>query len=268
MAKSNIEWTDYTINPVTGCTKISDGCKNCYAEKMHKRLQKMGHKKYEFDFSDVVIYREELNKIAKIKKPSKIFIGSMADVFHEKVDDFDLEMMMLDIEKYPQHIFQFLTKRPERMLNFFNDYYDEYLCPLLHHPNIWLGVSVCNKSELLKIDILKSIEHVPVKFISFEPLLEDVGELDLTGIDWVIVGGETGAGAREMKPKWVLNILEQCVFKKISFFFKQWGSFTMKNGGEKIHSIKPYYGYGLNLEDIKQIPITIPKNKGELKNER
>ena len=250
MAKSKIEWTDYTLNPVTGCTKISDGCINCYAEKMHNRLQKMKHKKYEFDFSNVVVYREELDKIAKIKKPSKIFIGSMADVFHEKVEDFDLEMMMLDIEKYPQLIFQFLTKRPERMLNFFNDYYDEYLCPLLHHPNIWLGVSVCNKSEFYKIDILKSIKHAPVKFISFEPLLEHLSYINLTDIDWVIVGGETGAGAMETKVEWISSLFCQCEDKGVPFFFKQYGTVLEKELKNKGHF--DFY----RLHKIKQFPKT------------
>ena len=256
MSKSKIEWTDYTLNPVTGCTKISDGCKNCYAEKMHNRLRRMGVEKYQHPFYVVQYqsYSYELLKVLKIKKPSKIFVGSMADIFHADIPREVLDFLMQCVWKNPKHTFLFLTKRSEYMEKYFNIYYDLDDMP----PNLWIGVTVEDKDSLFRIDFLKAIKKPCIKFISFEPLLEDVGEIDLTGIDWVIVGGETGAGAREMIPEWAFNIYEQCVSQNVPFFFKQWGSLYDKHL-KKISSIGSgilINGIFRELREFKQFPKT------------
>jgi protein gp37 len=212
---TKIEWTNETWNISAGCTKMTDGCKNCYAEKMAKRLQAVGVKGYEngFDFN---LMPWNLDKPEKIKKPSMIFVNSMSDLFHEEMPYDYLEKVFDVINKNRQHTFQILTKRYIRMYTYF-----------LRRPvpdNIWVGVSISDKSDIkLQLTFLRNI-RATVKFVSFEPLLANVGDIYLNGIDWVIVGGESGSNGRQMKKEWVLNIKRQCDEQGVPFFFKQWGT--------------------------------------------
>jgi protein gp37 len=231
MSKSNIAWTNETWNPVTGCTKISEGCQNCYAEKMHKRLQAMGQVKYRLPFDNIYLHEKELNKDFG-KKPKMIFVNSMSDLFHERAcDEFINEVLLECLGNY-NHIFQILTKRSERLKNFpsieysphnptTNQEYENFLDGI-YPSNIWLGVTVELAKYKNRIDDLRQT-NAKVKFLSCEPLLGDLGELDLSGIDWVIVGGESGSNARPMHPDWVRNIQRQCQEQGVPFFFKQWG---------------------------------------------
>ena len=215
MNKTKIEWTEETWNPTTGCTKISAGCKYCYAEVMAKRLQAMGIKGYEngFEFS---LMPERLEQPLKKKKPTKFFVNSMSDLFHEQMPNDFLDKIFKVIEQTPQQIYQILTKREDRMYEYFSD--------RIPPNNVWLGVTVEDKiSGLPRIDKLRNI-NATIKFLSIEPLLEDLGTINLKGIDWVIVGGESGPKARPMKEEWVLNIKNQCAEFDIPFFFKQWGT--------------------------------------------
>lgn len=215
MKKTKIEWTEETWNPTTGCTKVSEGCKFCYAEVMAKRLQAMGMPGYEngFKFS---LMPERLEQPFKKKKPTKYFVNSMSDLFHEDMPEDFLDKIFDVIEKTPRHIYQILTKRDKRMA--------EYLKNKLMPKNVWLGVTVENKRDgLPRIDSLRNIKAT-IKFLSIEPLLEDLGKINLKGIHWVIVGGESGHKARPMKEEWAINIKDQCAKAKVPFFFKQWGS--------------------------------------------
>jgi len=212
--KSKIEWTEQTWNPVTGCTKISPGCKYCYAEVMSKRLEAMNVRGYENGFN-LSILPERLNEPIKRKKPTIYFVNSMSDLFHEGVNDNYIEEIFKVIEKSQHHQFQILTKRAERLADFFiNRKVPE---------NAWLGVSVENQEYgLSRIDFLRKID-AKIRFLSCEPLLENLGILNLQGIHWVIVGGESGANARPMSVEWAKNIQEQCEKQQVKFFFKQWG---------------------------------------------
>ncbi len=212
--KSKIEWTEQTWNPATGCTKISEGCKNCYAEKMARRLKAMGLKGYENGFK-LTLQPNRLNEPLRRKKPTIYFVNSMSDLFHNKIPDTYIRKVFDVIKQAPQHTFQVLTKRAERMVGFSK----KYDVP----NNAWLGVTVENKRDgVPRIDQLRQVK-AHVRFLSIEPLLEDLGNIDLTGIQWAIVGGESGPNARPMKPEWVVNIKEQCDHYDVSFFFKQWG---------------------------------------------
>ena len=213
--QSRIEWTDVTWNPTVGCTKISPGCKNCYAETMAKRLQAMGVRGYERGFK-LALMPERLGEPLERKKPTVYFVNSMSDLFHERVP-FDYVRRVFDVmARSPQHTFQVLTKRARRMAEF---------CSAVAVPeNVWLGVSVENrKYGLPRIPHLRGVRG-PVRFLSIEPLLEDLGQFDLSGIQWVIVGGESGRKARPMKPAWVDGIKRQCDAAGVAFFFKQWGA--------------------------------------------
>ena len=215
MNKTKIEWTEETWNPSVGCTKISAGCKYCYAEVMAKRLQAMGVNGYENGFEFTLI-PERLKQPLKKKKPTKFFVNSMSDLFHEQMPEEFLNKIFSVIEQTPQHIYQILTKRENRMA--------EYFANKIPPENVWLGVTVEDKkSGLPRIEKLRNIP-ANIKFLSIEPLLEDLGEIDLTGIDWVIVGGESGPKARPMKEEWVINIKNQCQKFGVPFFFKQWGT--------------------------------------------
>ena len=212
--KSKIEWTEQTWNPATGCTKVSEGCRNCYAEIMARRLKAMGLKGYENGFK-LTLQPDRLGDPTRRKKPTMYFVNSMSDMFHENIPDNYILQVFDVIKSCPQHTFQVLTKRAERMTRFFQS----YTVP----PNAWMGVTVENKKDgVPRIDYLRCI-HAHVRFLSIEPLLEDIGLLDLSGIQWVIVGGESGPRARPMKLDWVEMIKEQCDFYNVSFFFKQWG---------------------------------------------
>lgn len=229
---SKIEWTNETWNPVTGCTKYSQGCQNCYAEKMHKRLTAMGQEKYSKPFNEVVFHKEALSnhKFSRLDTKRKlIFVNSMSDTFHIDVTDSQIKDILDECEWNDPNVFQILTKRAERLPDF------EY--PF----NVWLGVTVEMARYKSRILYLKQT-NAKIKFLSCEPLLEDLGELDLTGIDWVICGGESGHKARPMHPDWVRNIQRQCKEQNVPFFFKQWGEFTpVKSSIEYLELPKTYW---------------------------
>lgn len=214
MKQSKIEWTESTWNPSIGCNKVSAGCKFCYAEVMAHRLQSMGTPGYEDGFKFKVL-PERLDAPFKIKKPTKFFVNSMSDLFHEEMPYEYLDQVFDTIRKTPQHTYQILTKREDVL----DDYFKTREVPV----NVWLGVTVEISKKKNRIDILRNIKAT-IKFLSLEPLLEDLGELDLKGIDWVIVGGESGNKARPMHPDWVIGIQKQCDEQNAAFFFKQWGT--------------------------------------------
>lgn len=212
---SHIEWTEQTWNPATGCTKVSPGCKYCYAESMAKRLQAMGARGYDNGF-ELSILPERLTQPIKRKKPTTYFVNSMSDLFHQDIPDSFLDQVFHTISITPQHQYQILTKRQDRLA----EYFQTKPCP----KNVWLGVSVENKKHgLPRIDSLRKI-NASIRFLSVEPLLEDLGTIDLSGIHWVVVGGESGKKARPMKQQWVENIKAQCHGQHVAFFFKQWGT--------------------------------------------
>ena len=220
---SKIQWTNDTWNIITGCTQYSEGCQNCYAARMHKRLTAMGQKKYKEPFNTVVFHKEALtqHKFSRLDTKRKmIFVNSMSDTFHKDITDAQIKAILDECEWNDPNIFQILTKRAERLPDF--DY------PF----NVWLGVTVEHPKYKNRIDHLKNT-NAKIKFLSCEPLLADLGELDLSDIDWVIVGGESGAGARPLHPDWVRNIQKQCQAQGVAFFFKQWGEW-IPTGGEII----------------------------------
>lgn len=214
MKYSKIEWTDATWNPSTGCNKVTAGCKNCYAEVMAKRLQAMGTQGYENGF-EFTLMPDRLDIPKKIKKPTKFFVNSMSDLFHEKMPFDFLDKVFDTIRETPIHQYQILTKR-ETILQ---EYFKDRKVP----KNVWLGVTVENSKTKHRIDILRNID-AEIRFLSIEPLISDVGILDLDNIHWVIVGGESGHKARPMKPEWAIDIQKQCDEQEVAFFFKQWGT--------------------------------------------
>ena len=222
--KSKIEWTENTWNPVTGCTKMSDGCKNCYAYKMALRLQSMGQEKYKDGFN-VAMHPSCLNDPYTWKKPSTVFVNSMSDLFHDDVPIEFIKQVFAVMNDTPQHAYQILTKRADRLAKVANN--------LNWTPNIWQGVTVENIKFVDRIDFLRNIP-AQIKFISFEPLLDTVGELDLSNINWAIVGGESGIGARPIQEEWILNIKEQCEKQNVLFYFKQWGGTNKKKNGREL----------------------------------
>ncbi|MDA8977634.1 phage Gp37/Gp68 family protein [bacterium] len=214
--QSKIEWTEQTWNPVTGCTKVSPGCKHCYAETLAKRLEAMGTPGYERGFSTVMLLPERLEQPLKRRKPTIYFVNSMSDLFQDAVPFDFIDEVMEVITATPHHTYQILTKRAERM----HDYFVNRTVP----DNAWLGVSVEDKKYgKPRIPYLRKIK-AKTRFLSVEPLLEDVGKLNLRGINWVIVGGESGQKARPMNETWALNVRDQCLNANVDFFFKQWGS--------------------------------------------
>ncbi|MGE0080452.1 MAG: DUF5131 family protein [Thiohalomonadaceae bacterium] len=212
---SRIEWTEQTWNPTTGCTKISPACKHCYAEAMAIRLQAMGVKGYENGFK-LSILPERLDEPLRRRKATTYFVNSMSDLFHNDIPFAYLDQIFDIVRKTPQHTYQILTKRAARMRKYFS-------AGRTVPTNVWLGVSVEDKKHgLPRIDELRQVS-ARVRFLSIEPLLEDLGAIDLNNIHWVIVGGESGPKARPMKPEWVEPIKEQCEKAGVAFFFKQWG---------------------------------------------
>lgn len=214
MKYSKIEWTDATWNPSTGCNKVTSGCKNCYAETMAKRLQAMGTPGYENGF-EFTIMPDRLDIPKKIKKPTKFFVNSMSDLFHENMPFEFLDKVFQTIEQTPIHQYQILTKR-ESIL-------EEYFKTRKVPKNVWLGVTVENSATKNRIDALRNID-AEIRFLSIEPLIGNVGRLNLENIHWVIVGGESGHKARPMKPEWATDIKRQCDEQGVAFFFKQWGT--------------------------------------------
>jgi len=222
--QSKIEWTGSTWNPVTGCTKISLGCKNCYAERMAKRLQSMGQVNYRNGF-DLMCHEHVLELPLKWKKPQTIFVNSMSDLFHRKVSKTFIKKVFDIMNRAPIHTFQVLTKRADRLAELSDE--------LTWSKNIWMGVSIENDKYKDRIDCLRYTE-ANVKFISFEPLLGSVGKVNLKNIDWAIVGGESGPGARYVDPEWVMDLRDQCIKQKVPFFFKQWGGTNKKKTGREL----------------------------------
>jgi len=221
---SAIEWTEATWNPVTGCTKKSAGCEHCYAERMALRLQGMGQANYAHGFT-VTLHPHSLRLPLSWKKPQMIFVNSMSDLFHEGVP-LDFIQKVFDVMRRADwHTYQVLTKRSERLLEL------DPVLSWLHH--IWMGVTVESSDYTYRIDHLRRT-HAAVKFLSLEPLLGPIPALDLTGIHWVVVGGESGPGARPMDPKWVTDIRDQCLRANVPFFFKQWGGVNKKKAGRHL----------------------------------
>lgn len=221
---SRIEWTESTWNPVTGCTKISAGCQNCYAERMAKRLHAMGVDNYQNGF-EVTLHPHVLRKPLSWKQPQIIFVNSMSDLFHESVpDDFILQVFDV-MRKASWHRFQVLTKRSERLLQ---------LNRSIDWPeNVWMGVTVENADCMYRIEHLRNTGAC-IKFLSLEPLLGPLHDMNLQNIDWVIAGGESGPGARPIEPDWVRDIRDQCIETKTPFFFKQWGGVNKKKNGREL----------------------------------
>lgn len=240
MRTTKIEWTDKTWNPITGCSKKSTGCLHCYAEVMARRLKAMGQEKYANGFS-VTLHERCLNEPLSWRGNHNIFVCSMSDIFHENVPFEFIDKMFDVIRSTPQHRYQILTKRAERMA----EYFGTRSVP----NNVWLGVTVEAQSSRFRIDYLRNLP-ASVKFLSCEPLVEDLGELDLTGIDWVIVGGESGPQARPMKEEWALNIMKQVEAQGARFFFKQWGTW----GADGIKRNKHANGKLLKGEIIQEMP--------------
>lgn len=221
---SHIEWTDMTWNPVTGCTKISQGCKHCYAERLAHRLHAMGLERYRNDFK-VTLHRDLIDLPFSWKKPRMIFVNSMSDLFHEDVPLEFIKAVFKTMEQTPQHIYQVLTKRSERLRK---------IAEWLNWPaNVWMGVSVEDYRVIKRIDDLVATP-ARIKFLSCEPLIGPLDNLPLSGVDWVIVGGESGPKARPMEREWVISILEQCRTNDIAFFFKQWGGTRKSRTGRKL----------------------------------
>ncbi len=267
---SNIEWTEKTWNPITGCTKVSAGCRNCYAKTLHDQRHKaflegklQNHACYSTPFEVVRLHEERLNIPLKTKKPTMFFVNSMSDLFHEQVPNefidkvFGVMNMGYLYTNYTEHIFQILTKRPERWNDgrFDYSYYQsggggapEQIFPELHlTDNIWLGVSVENKQSVYRIELLKRTP-AKVKFLSIEPLLEDLGELNLKGIDWVIVGGESGKNSRPMNLDWVRSIQHQCKEQSVKFFMKQLSQFDYPK------TYKDFNNFPIDLQ-VREMPV-------------
>lgn len=235
MNNSRIEWTDSTWNPVTGCTKVSDGCLNCYAERMAKRLEAMKNPRYLSGFK-VTMHNDLLKQPLERKTSNIIFVCSMSDLFHKDVSDEFIIKVFKTMNQAHWHIFQILTKRPERI---------ERMQSMLHFTdNIWIGTSVENMKVAKRVDHIRNIP-AKVKFLSCEPLLNSIKELDVTNIDWVVVGGESGPRSRPMETDWVIEIRDKCLENDIAFFFKQWGGWNKKKNGRelegKIYEEMPSY---------------------------
>lgn len=222
--RSHIEWTESTWNPVTGCTKISPGCAHCYAERMARRLKAMGQPNYANGFS-LTLHEHALDIPLGWKRPQIIFVNSMSDLFHRGVPFEFIEKVFDVMRKASQHLFQVLTKRSQRMM--------ELSDSLPWPPNVWMGVSVENADYTYRIDHLRQT-GADVKFVSLEPLLGPIPDLELEAIDWVIVGGESGPKARPMDPAWVRDLRDQCVSAEVPFFFKQWGGVQRTKAGRRL----------------------------------
>lgn len=222
---SSIEWTDTTWNPVTGCTKISVGCDNCYAARFSERFRGVPGHPFETGF-DLTLRPKRLLQPLDWKQPRMVFVNSMSDLFHKEIPHAYIAAVFDTMERANWHTYQVLTKRSSLLQKFINDRYRERPAPR----HIWLGVSVEDEKAVTRIIHLQAT-NASIRFLSIEPLLAPVGQLDLTSVDWVIVGGESGPRARPMDPRWVIDIRNQCVRAGVAFFFKQWGGRSPKTGG-------------------------------------
>jgi len=232
-AKSTIEWTESTWNPVTGCSKISEGCRYCYAERMAKRLHAMGNPKYCNGFKPT-LHESAIDEPLKWKRSRMVFVCSMSDLFHKEVPTEFIQKVFSIMNRCTHHVFQVLTKRSSRLLEIQNH--------LEWTPNIWVGVTVESDQYTNRIKDLNAVD-AQVRFLSMEPLLSDISDPELEGIDWVIVGGESGPHSRPMRPEWVRGIKDHCQRKDVPFFFKQWGGVNKKKSGRvldgKVYSQYP-----------------------------
>jgi protein gp37 len=225
---SAIEWTDSTWNPVTGCTKISAGCDNCYAERLSERFRGVAGHPFNNGF-DLTLRPERLNLPLYWKRPRKIFVNSMSDLFHKAVPEEFVDQVFDTMERATWHVFQVLTKRSSRMRDYTRTRYGLSGAP----DNLWLGVSVEDRSKVSRIHHLRQAP-AQIRFLSIEPLIGQIPELPLDGIDWVIVGGESGPSARPIEVYWVRDIRDQCLTARVPFFFKQWGGLRAKSGGRTL----------------------------------
>ena len=245
--KSTIEWTETTWNPVTGCTKISAGCDNCYAERLSERFRGVKGHPFEQGF-DLTLRPERVRQPFSWKRPRMIFVNSMSDLFHKEVPKGFIDEVFDTMEQADQHIYQILTKRSSLLRNYVNDRYKSSPTP----EHIWLGVSVEDYSKRARIKHLQQA-NVATRFLSVEPLIGDPGNLELSNIQWVIVGGESGPRARPMQPEWARSIRDQCQDQDVPFFFKQWGGFRPKSGGRE-----------LDGKEWNEFPILSEKYSNEL----
>jgi len=244
--RSKIEWTETTWNPVTGCSKISTGCAHCYAERMSKRLKAMGQPNYSNGFQ-VTTHVDMLERPIKWKKPQIVFVNSMSDLFHEDVPFPFIKNVFQVMQQASHHIFQVLTKRSERLAD---------IASKLPWPeNVWMGVTVENQDNAYRMEALRKIPAA-IRFVSFEPLLGPINDPNFSSIDWAIVGGESGPGARVMKPEWVLKILEKCRDYDVPFFFKQWGGQNRKKNGRLLQGNT----YDEMPDEIKQHTAQLAKS--------
>ena len=225
---SKIEWTEATWNPMTGCTKCSAGCEHCYAATLAKRLKAMGNVRYKNGF-EVTVHRDLFTRPLEWKKPKMIFVNSMSDIFHEKISDEDILQLFEIMNKAHWHTFQVLTKRPDRLVDLSSQ--------INWTPNIWMGVTVENTCALERLAKLKRC-GAKIKFVSAEPLLESINQIDLNGIDWLIVGGESGAGCRPLEKKWVIELRDIAKRSNTPFFFKQWGGFHHSQAGSELDGVE------------------------------
>jgi protein gp37 len=244
MAQSSIEWTELTWNPVTGCTKVSQGCKFCYAEVMAKRLKAMGLEKYKNGF-EVTLHPETLEEPYGWKKSRVVFVNSMSDLFHPDVPIDFIQDVFRVMRENPRHVFQVLTKRTELLLEYDSQNLLEWA------ENIWMGTSVEDKRVMHRIDTLQET-NAATKFLSCEPLIGPLPDMKLDGIHWVIVGGESGHSPRPMKAEWVIDIKEQCEKAGVPFFFKQWGGRNKKKTGRKLE--------GTTWNDMPEMPVMFAQN--------
>jgi protein gp37 len=226
--ESRIEWTDTTWNPVTGCTKISAGCDRCYAERFSERFRNVVGHPFETGF-DLTLRPERLDHPLTWRRPRMVFVNSMSDLFHKGVPSDYVGRVFDTMEQADWHIYQVLTKRSPRLRNFVNDRYRSKKAPT----HIWLGVSVEDDTKLSRVRHLRN-SAASVRFLSIEPMIGAIRNLDLTDIDWVILGGESGPGARPMASEWVREIRDACVTARVPFFFKQWGGLRPKSGGRSL----------------------------------
>ena len=230
--KSAIEWTDSTWNPVTGCTKVSRGCDNCYAERFAERFRGVPGHPFEVGF-DLTLREERLEQPLRWKRPRQVFVNSMSDLFHKGVPWSFVDRVFDVMERADWHIFQVLTKRSSLMRGYLRDRYGDSVVPY----HIWCGVSVEDRASLVRVKHLQD-SPVALRFLSMEPLLDSVGEFDVSGISWIIVGGESGPRARPIKEEWVYEIRDLCEGNDIPFFFKQWGGLRPKSGGRELEGLE------------------------------
>ena len=244
---TSIEWTDATWNPVSGCTKITRGCDHCYAERIAERFRGVPHHPFEHGF-DLTLRDHKLREPLSWRAPRRVFVNSMSDLFHKEIPKPFVDRVFETMEAADWHVFQVLTKRSSLLRRYANARYPEGSAPR----HIWLGVSIEDRQSLIRLTHLKQA-NAGIRFVSFEPLLEGLSELDLRGIHWAIAGGESGASARPMEPEWIRSIRDQCKAQGVAFFFKQWGGRTPKSRGNRLDG-----RHWLQYPDARQVSALSP----------